>query len=107
MVVITITFSSCQQVDYTAPQELKSYSWYSTNENGTEITLSFSEDTANFSIKGDEEITCNISGRCVTDESTIIIFDLSMAENLVLEYKIFGDHITLTYGGYTISLVKL
>lgn len=98
--------ASCGQIVQNASEELKLYEWQRENENGTKISLRFSEDTAFLSIQGDEDIACEISGLCVTDGNTFFISDISMMKNVSFTYKVYGDHLDLTYGGSTVSLEK-
>lgn len=99
--------SSCSQIVQTSSEELKLYEWQRDNENGTQIFLRFSEDTALLSIQGDKEVTCEITGLCVANEETFVISDTSMMKNISFNYKVYGDHLDLTYGGSTISLEKV
>lgn len=47
-----------------------------------------------------------ISGKCVIDDSNIVIFVPSLSLNYGFEYLPKGDELDLTYGGGTITLEK-
>ncbi|MDD5795753.1 MAG: hypothetical protein PUD24_02285 [Oscillospiraceae bacterium] len=98
---------SCSYTKQSYADELTSSIWYAENENKTQITLSFPEDnTAEINIKGDTDNTCTISGICTVNEETLVISDMSMAKNISIDYKVYGNKVELTYMGSTITLEK-
>ena len=99
---------ACTQVSVCYADELKASKWHTQHSNGTEITLSFSDDnTAEIDIKGQKDITCNISGTCVVNEKSFVITDPTMVKNISIDYKLFGSRVELTYAGNTITLNQI
>ncbi len=98
---------SCSYVEQSYADELISNVWYAENENETKVQLSFTDDNrAELKIEGDADNTCTISGVCVINETSFVISDVTMAKNISIDYKLFGNKIDLTYMGQTLTLFK-
>lgn len=98
---------SCSYVEQSYADELTSGNWYTENENGTKVQLTFTKDNmAELKIEGDVDNTCTISGVCVLNESSFVISDMSMEKNISIDYKLYGDKVELTYMGETLTLLK-
>lgn len=106
-ILCSVLLCSCSQINQNYADELKASVWHTVNKSTTEVTLSFSEDNkAEINIKGDSDNTCVISGICAVNESSFVISDVSMAKNISIDYKLYGNKVELTYMGSTLTLEK-
>ena len=95
----------CTQSTSGSVEELCNYSWSKTLDGGAEVRLSFDGDSAALTVDSAGE-SIEISGKCVIDDSNIVIFVPSLSLNYGFEYLPKGDELDLTYGGGTITLEK-
>ncbi len=101
-----LILSGCgQRVENSQSDELRAYTWSCEGEYGTSGTLSFEDEYCTLSIasSGGEY---NIHGLAVCDDSRLVIADNSLKIELVFEYKLYGDRVSLTYEGESIDFVK-
>ncbi|MBQ1717099.1 MAG: hypothetical protein II025_04270, partial [Ruminococcus sp.] len=70
-----------------------------------EVRLSFDGDSAALTVDSAGE-SIEISGKCVIDDSNIVIFVPSLSLNYGFEYLPLGDELELSYEGDTITLEK-
>lgn len=107
-VINMLIFCSCSQIPNSFAQELTQSNWEAEFKNGTKVALTFLEDNkAKFDIVGDYDNSCTISGVCTVSEKAFVISDISMAKNISMEYKLYGNKVEITYMGETISLDKI
>ena len=89
--------------------ELTSSRWSAKLEGGGEITLEFNGEPDDLSAA--MEITnagktVNISGDCLTDNSSFVIFDESISQNFAFDYTPKGNTLDISYNGSTLTLQK-
>jgi hypothetical protein len=48
----------------------------------------------------------NISGHCLTDDSSFVIFDESISQNFAFDYTPKGNTLDICYSGSTLTLQK-
>lgn len=103
--IICVMFCSCTQNTSGYSYELTSSKWKTTLNGGAEVSLSFSDDTANFTIKNSDKST-QIKGKFIADEETFVIFVPEICQNYGFSYTPKGNTLDLTYNGKTITLEK-
>lgn len=86
--------------------ELRCNSWKAELEGGAEVELSFGEDSASLKINNAGE-SAEISGRCIIDDKSFVIFVPEISQNYGFNYVPRGDTLELSFGGSTITLDKI
>ena len=100
-----VLLCGCTKSSSGSIDELCDYSWSKTLDGGAKIRLSFEGDDACLTVDSAGE-SIEIAGRCVVDESNIVIFVPSLSLNYGFEYLPLGDELELSYEGDTITLEK-
>ncbi len=95
----------CTQSTSGRVDELCSCSWSKTLAGGAEVRLSFDSDNAALTVDSAGE-KIEIAGKCVIDDSSIVIFVPALSVNYGFGYLPKGDKLDLTYGSATITLEK-
>ena len=103
--IICVMFCSCTQNTSGYSYELTSSKWKTTLNGGAEVSLSFSDDTANFTIKNSDKST-QIKGKFIADEETFVIFVPEICQNYGFAYVPKGNTLDISYNGNTITLEK-
>ena len=103
--IAAIAFSGCSQSVSGRVDELCSCSWSKTLAGGAEVRLSFDGDNAALTVDSAGE-KIEIAGKCVIDDSSIVIFVPALSVNYGFGYLPKGDKLDLTYGSATITLEK-
>lgn len=102
-------FCGCTQNAPSPQNELISSRWAATLDGGAEVKLQFRGEPGDLS--ADLEITnagksVNISGDCLTDGSSFVIFDESISQNFAFDYTPKGNTLDISYNGSTLTLQK-
>ncbi len=105
LLIILLCGCTQQQITNTA-DELTMYSWSNIDKYNKEITLSFKEDVATLSIKT-PDYSGVVTGTAIINESSIIISDNTLKQNLTFDYVLYGNKIDLKYNESTIELRKI
>lgn len=107
IVVITMILSGCtqSQVASTA-DELMANEWFADDKFGKEISLSFTQDTAELKVKTND-FSCKLIGTALVDEQTVKIFDNTLKQTYSFDYNLYGDKIEITYDENTVVLNKV
>ena len=75
--------------------------------NGTVVTLSFKNDTAEFCAKSkDSDAQTTIKGICFFDEKSMLIYNKNDSEPYIFEYEIKNNKLILKYGGGKLVLTR-
>ena len=104
-ILCAIFLCGCTQSASGSIDELCNYSWSKKLDGGAQVRLSFDGDSAVFTVDSAGE-NIEISGKCVIDNKSIVIFVPSLSLNYGFDYQPMGDELKLTYGGGTITLDK-
>lgn len=111
LIVLSASFllCGCTQSAPSYKTELINSAWKASAEGGAEAELGFSGEpdglSADFIIKNAGK-TVKISGKCVADEHSFVIFDASVLQNYAFDYVPKGDTLDLTYNNKTITFQK-
>ena len=102
-------FCGCTQNAPSPQNELTSSRWAATLEDGAEVKLEFFGEpddlSAGFEITNAEK-NVNISGDCLTDGKSFVIFDESVSQNFAFDYTPKGNTLDISYNGSTLTLQK-
>ena len=101
--------SGCTQNASCYKTELIQNRWSAALEGGSEIKLEFFGEQGDLSAEitiTNAQKSVKISGDCLADEQSFVIFDSSVFRNYAFDYIPKGDTLELTYNGSTISLQK-
>ena len=102
-------FCGCTQNAPSPQNELISSRWTAKLEGGAEVELHFYGEPGDLS--AELKITnagksMNISGDCLTDSSSFVIFDETISQNFAFAYTPKGDTLDISYNGSTLTLQK-
>lgn len=97
--------SGCERNIESPFDELRGYSWQGELENGNTVTLSFDDSNARLSVEN-EDFSLDISGLCVPDDGSFVIFDENSDANYSFDYRLYGDRVELIAEGGELSLEK-
>lgn len=102
-------FSGCTQSSPGYKNELISSSWSANLTGGAQLSLDFEEADgdlyANLSITNASK-KAEISGQCLLDEESFVIFDSSVCQNYAFDFVPKGKTLELSYNGKSITLQK-
>ena len=106
---MVMLFCGCTQNAPSPQNELTSSRWTAKLEGGAEVELQFYGEPGDMS--ADFKITnagksVNISGDCLTDGSSFVIFDESISQNFAFDYTPKGNTLDISYNGSTLTLQK-
>lgn len=105
--IITMILSGCTQGQITSKaDELTTNEWFASDKFGKEISLLFTQDTAELKIKTND-FSCKIIGNVLVDEQTVKIFDNTLKQTYSFDYNLYGDKIEITYDEKTVELNKI
>lgn len=97
----------CRRVIETPRDELVQFSWYTEEENGNILSLSFSgEGAADLTIEGGAE-PLTLSGLCAVYDDHFVICDTRTEYLYTFSYVLHGDCIDLTFDEGTVTLDKV
>lgn len=99
--MLMLILCSCSEITETASGELRSGKWISSEDS---FSLKFKGDDAVITLKDNKNRVTRISGTTIVTDNTITIYDSSTLNEYKLEYKIFGDKVTLNYQGKELEL---
>ena len=102
-------FCGCTQNAPSPQNELLSSRWAANLEGGAEVELHFYGEPGDLS--AELKITnagksVNISGDCLTDSSSFVIFDETISQNFAFAYTPKGDTLDISCNGSTLTLQK-
>lgn len=107
--IVLLLLCGCTQNAPSYKTELINSAWKVKAEGGAEAVLEFSGEaddlSAEFTITNADK-TVKISGNCLADEQSFVIFDGSVMQNYAFDYLPKGDTLDLTYNNKTITLQK-
>lgn len=83
--------------------ELTASAWSAQLDGGARVRLSFSGDSARFTIENGGE-RADIGGSYIADESTFVIFVPETGQNYAFDYTPKGDTLELKWEGGTLTL---
>lgn len=108
-IVIQMFFiSGCTQTVSSPSDELIMSSWSLNDDKGNDIKLTFSDDSAAFSVNCDNKSTSvNISGFCELSQDSFVIHDNATGVVFAFRYKLHFDSIDLSYDNGTVRLNKV
>ena len=105
-VLMTAAFlCACERVIRDASDELVMNSWSAELAGGAQVSLTFDEDNAEFSVTNSDTAS-SLKGLCILSPEQFTVCDEETGENYTFDYRLFGDHIELTYNNSTIILLK-
>lgn len=106
---LSIFLCGCTQTAPSYSKELTESTWGANLDGGAELSLSFSGEPgdmfADLSIKN-AGISADISGRCLADEESFVIFDTESAQNYAFEYTPKGSTLEISYNNAVLTLQK-
>ena len=99
----------CTQNAPGAQNELISSSWSAKLDGGGELSLKFTGEpgdlSAELNIKNAGK-NVTISGDCLVDSGSIVIFDSSVSQNYAFDYTPKGDTLEISYNKSVITMQK-
>lgn len=102
-------FCGCTQNAPSPQNELISSCWAETLEGGGEVKLEFYGEpddlSADFVITNAKK-SVSISGKCLTDSKSFVIFDDSISQNFAFDYTTKGNMLDIYYNGNVLTLQK-
>ena len=104
---LIVCFSLCSCTADTSGEsyELTSEKWHGVLKGGAEISLEFSQNTAQLTLKsGENEIVIN--GLYAIDDSCFIIFNQEYKQSYSFNYTVNGSKLLLDYCGNQIEIEK-
>lgn len=105
-ILMTAAFlCACERVIRDASDELVMNSWSAALDGGAKVSLTFEEDNAVFSVTNGD-VSSSLEGLCILSAEQFTVCDEETGENYTFDYRLFGDHIELTYNNSTIILLK-
>ncbi len=106
-IIIMFFLTSCTQVIVNTTDEIRLNNWSAKPENGSTVTLSFNDDTAEFRIKStDPDARAKISGLCFIDDKRIFIYNQIENEPYIFEYKLKDNQLIMKYNGGKLVLTR-
>lgn len=103
--VFGFILSGCMQSASGYIDELRENKWKAELDGGAEVELSFEDDFASLKINNGGE-SADISGRCIIDDKSFVIFVPEISQNYGFDYVPNGDTLELSFDGNTIILDK-
>ncbi len=109
VIISLLMLCGCTQNAPSPQNELISSNWTASLDGGGELSLEFSGEpgdlSAEFNLKNaGKDIT--ISGDCLVDSTSIVIFDSSVSQNYAFDYTPKGDTLEITYNNSTLTMQK-
>lgn len=105
MILICFFFCSCTADTSGESYELTSEKWHGVLKGGAEVSLEFSQNTAQLTLKsGEDEIVIN--GLYAIDDSYFIIFNQEYKQSYSFNYTVNGSKLLLDYCGNEIEIEK-
>ena len=95
----------CQQVINSPADEFVLYDWQAEQENGKTVSLDFDDDSCSLMIRGND-VTTDIVGKCFVTDDQLVICDENNGQNYSFGYRLYGDHVELSYNGSVLTLQK-
>ncbi len=106
---LLFTLCGCSESAPSYSRELTESRWSAKLEGGAELSLGFSGEPddlrAELSISNAGEFA-EISGRCLIDEGSFVIFDAQSAQNYAFEYTPKGSTLEISYNSNILTLQK-
>ena len=94
---LMLLLCGCTRTPAGNPAELRQYSWTGQTKGGGTVSLCFDGDKAALTLQNGGE-TAVISGMCLTDDETLIIFDDASAQSYRFGYMPKGQTLLLRCG---------
>lgn len=107
--LFAIIISGCTQNAPCYKTELIQSRWSAVQDGGAEIELEFFGEPEDLSAEitiTNAQKSIKISGDCLADEQSFVIFDSTVFQNYAFDYIPKGGALELTYNGSTILLQK-
>lgn len=102
---VCIVFCSCTADTSGEIYEITSEKWYGKLDGGAEVSLEFSDKTAQLTLKsGEDKITIN--GLYVVDDSSFVIFNEEFKQSYIFNYTVNGSKLMLDYCSNQIEIEK-
>lgn len=99
-----LLLGGCMQREIILPEdELKTNTWCGKDEYNKQAELYFNCDNAVLTFKTDKTFV-KVQGNAMVSDEKLVITDVALCQNITFSYKLYGDHIDLTYEGSTIKL---
>lgn len=97
-VALLLILCGCARTQAGNPAELRQYSWTGQTKGGGRVSLRFDGDKAALTLQNGGE-TAVITGLCLTDDETLVIFDDASAQSYRFGYVPKGQTLLLRCGG--------
>lgn len=109
VIISLLMLCGCTQNAPSPQNELISSNWTASLDGGGELSLEFSGEpgdlSAEFNLKNaGKDIT--ISGDCLVDSTSIVIFDSSVSQNYAFDYTPKGDTLEISYNHNVLTMQK-
>ena len=106
-IIIIFFLTSCTQLVTNTADETRMNTWKAELQNGSIVTLSFENDTAQFRVEDEDgDVLTRIKGLCFFDNKSMLIYNKSESEPYIFEYKIKNNKLVLSYGGGRLVLTR-
>lgn len=105
VVMFSLLMYGCTRVIRDASDELVMYSWSTVLEGGAEVSLTFEDEDAAFSVKNGEN-SSTVKGYCVLSSDQFVIIDEKTEESYTFDYILRGDSVELSYQNSLIILER-
>lgn len=96
-VLLLLVLCGCTRTPTGNPAELRQYSWVGHTKGGGAVSLRFDGDKAALTLQNGGE-TAVITGACLTDDETLVIFDDASAQSYRFGYVPKGQTLLLRCG---------
>ena len=109
VILCSLLFCGCTQNAPSPQNELISSSWTAELDGGGELSLKFYGEPGDLSAElnlknAGKDVT--ISGDCLVDSTSIVIFDSTVSQNYALDYTPKGDTLEISYNNTFLTLRK-
>jgi len=109
VIISLLMLCGCTQNAPSPQNELISSNWTASLDGGGELSLKFHGEpgdlSAEFNLKNaGKDVT--ISGDCLVDSTSIVIFDSSVSQNYAFDYTPKGDTLEISYNHNVLTMQK-
>ena len=107
VIIIMLFMTSCARTAADTADEIRLNSWSAALQNGSVVTLSFKNDTAELTVKSmDINARASIKGLCFFDKKSMLIYDKKECEPYIFNYRINNNTLILNYSGGRMILTR-
>lgn len=105
LILAVLCLTSCVKSIECPADELKMFSWSGKSDNGTEISLYFT-DTRGYLDMDQDDGLLRLGGLCMITDDSLLIFDEQSGMNYSFGYELYGDRVELKHNGSIMTLNK-